>query len=205
MVLVAPGRGGSFGSSCCLHWCVGGDSLVTAGPWLKSWLSTRPPLTHPSMEVKGHLSAAWSRGNLASPLGLCCEWRVVLFGESKSSRLKVFFLARLPLSWSSGERAGFFGGLFCPYSWVFPGYCILQLQLWNTWGKKKIRDSQLWVVSQVLRSLIALPYSFHLSLLCYFLCYFLGRVLFVFSGKNRENYIYSIFLAVKVRISFWTC
>ena len=43
VVLAALGRGGSFGSSCGLRWHVGGDSLVTAGPWLKSWLSTRPP------------------------------------------------------------------------------------------------------------------------------------------------------------------
>ena len=106
--------------------------------------------------------------------------------ESKSSRPKVFFLARLPLSSSSGERAGFFGGPFCPYSWVFPGYWILQLQVWNTWGKKKIQDSQLWVVSQIPRSLIALPYSFHLSQLSYVILYVIELYLFLV-GRIRKN------------------
>lgn len=38
---------------------------------------------------------------------------VLLFGESKSSRLKVFFLAKAASPDLLAET-GFFGGLFCP-------------------------------------------------------------------------------------------
>lgn len=101
--------------------------------WLSSWLST----------PGGGASLQPCRdGSLDFPLYICLHllaWMVVgpwyfllHLAGLECHYLKVFSLARLPLSWSFGRKSKllfYFYLHICLFSLVFSGFCLFQLQI----------------------------------------------------------------------------
>lgn len=117
--------------------------------------------------------------------------------EQSNYCLKVFCVAWLSLSWSFGLKEQAFVGDSCLCLWCFwvIDFFISTVQMWVIRGKMKTQRIHYHVVYLVLRSLAGLCiFSFTFWGLLRFILYVTQEFLVVLGRRNREKYVYSIFL-----------
>ena len=140
----------------------GGGLIISQGYGWMSWLSILPFLTPCWQREWGSCYKPPKGRDLVSPLAgvemgpqICCSGWL----EKSSYCLRGFHLARL-LLWL--ERAGSGWGFLCLCSLAFPSCQLLQLQVWDTWGKKENTGNSGSYGSLDSESLVSLP-SLHPS------------------------------------------
>ena len=171
----------------------GGGLIISQGYGWMSWLSILPFWTPSWQREWGSCYKPHKGGDLVSPLAgvemgpqICCsDWL-----EKSSYCLRGFCLARL-LLWL--ERAGVCWGFFCPCSLASPSCQLLQLQVWDTWGKKENTGNSWSYGSLDSESLVSLPLSIPLSLPVCVLHNVQGLQLHSVGGTGKATSTYSIF------------
>ena len=166
---LSPGVGWGKGTPLVTDGCLltstdstGGGLIISQGYGWMSWLSILPFLTPCWQREWGSWYKPPKGRDLVLPLAgvemgpqICCSGWL----EKSNYCLRGFHLARL-LLWL--ERAGSGWGFFCLCSLAFPSCQLLQLQVWDTWGKKENTGNSGSYGSLDSESLVSLP-SLHPS------------------------------------------